>query len=95
SPVEYGEMMNLFVDILLLPIIFLVLRHKILPRANFVLAATLLIVLSHLATILENIAFPALFDSMEQLSILAAGIFFLFAIAREALNFGDPGGRRP
>ena len=94
-PVEYGEAMNLVVDILLLPIIFLVLKNRTLPRANFVLAAALLIVLSHLATIVENFAFPALSDAVEHLSILAAGIVFLFAIAREALNADPPGGRKP
>lgn len=82
---EIGELINIVVDVILLPILIVVLRSRSAPGSRKILGAAGLIGLSHVATILESLLFPRFMDILEHMSILAAGIVFLFVLSpREA-----------
>lgn len=80
--IELGEIVNVAMDLLLLPLLVAVLFKGKVPHARTLLTASLFIVLSHVATILEGFIFPALFDAVEHLSMLFAGLLYWRAIVR-------------
>lgn len=85
--IEIGELTNLGIDLLLLPLLVAVLYRGRVPHARMILAATLCVVLSHAATIAEGFFLPAVFDAAEHLGILAAGGLYLIAFASLGRDF--------
>jgi len=80
--IELGELMNVAMDLLLLPLLIAVLFKGRVPHARTLLSASLCIVFSHIATILEGFFLPAFFDAVEHLSMLFAGLLYLRAVVR-------------
>lgn len=90
---EPGELINVLVDIAMLPVLVMVLGRRDIPRAGFVLAAALCIASSHVCTIVEGFALPALFDALEHLLIAAAGLILVLGYYLATRDARTRGGR--
>jgi hypothetical protein len=91
--VEVGELANLFIDLIFLPVLVAVLAKKLVPRPGLLLAAAICIVASHTATIMEDFVLPDFFNGLEHAAILAAGcllLVFLAPLARRAPRGAGP-----
>lgn len=77
---EGNEVTNLVVDLLSVPLVIYVFRNRSLPRYRFLLVALVLMLLSHLLTVLEGVALSGPFNILEHLAMLAAAVCFLIGI---------------
>jgi hypothetical protein len=92
--VEIGEIANFFIDILILPALIIVLKKKLAPARGLLAAACACLVLSHTFTLIENLALPRLFDTLEHLFFFSAALcfaLFLRAVSKEP-NMQQTGG---
>jgi hypothetical protein len=74
---DFGEIINLIIDVALLPTLIIVLLKGQVPRFRFILAGTIFIVISHIATVLEGLFYPTTLNFIEHASVPIAGIFFI------------------
>ena len=77
---QINELINLSVDVICIPLIFLVFRNKTLPRYHLFLFSILFILLSHFFTIVEGYILNQFFNFLEHFSLLIAAAFFLLGV---------------
>ena len=81
--IEINELINLLVDLFCIPLLLLAFNKTFFSHRCLLFVPVILIVTSHIMTIVESFFFPEFFNLLEHLTFLGSAVVLFYMVLKQ------------